>query len=362
MEKSMAFRGIQLWGPILLNSYETNDDNIRVLQSLNPPDGHTRYVDQISSNLSDDIQLEFFSWRGALLGKFDVFHIHWPEMLFRDSSRAKAALKRVCFSVLLRRLRLKGIPIVRTAHNIQPHEQMSAHERRLLQKLDAQTSLYIRLNPTTVLPVEANAVTILHGHYIDRFAEFSKESVAAGRILYFGLIRPYKGVDELIAAYGGADLPLSTLRIVGQPSSSALTGLIETSSVADPRISSRLEFVDDATLVREVSSAELVVLPYKQMHNSGAVLVALSLAKPVLVPRSPSNDALADEVGEDWVFRYDGDLTSAQLETALRVVQSTTRAAQPNLQGRDWGVVGERHSALYHQLLRERAGRRQTPR
>ena len=49
---------------------------------------------------------------------------------------------------------------------------------------------------------------------------------------------------------------------------------MEAAAVADPRLTLDLRFVDDETLVREVSEASLVVLPYVEMKNSGALLVA----------------------------------------------------------------------------------------
>lgn len=89
-------------------------------------------------------------------------------------------------------------------------------------------------------------------------------------------------------------------------------------------------YVDDPTLAREVSSAELVVLPYRDMHNSGTLLLALSLARPVLVPRTPNNVAVAAEVGPGWIFMYDGELDAGVIRvrpaagSASRVQRSRT--------------------------------------
>ncbi len=66
-------------------------------------------------------------------------------------------------------------------------------------------------------------------------------------------------------------------------------------------MSSALGFAPDADLVREISMSEMVVLPYRFMHNSGAVLLALSLDRPVLVPDNEVNRLLEIEVGSDWV-------------------------------------------------------------
>ena len=112
-----------------------------------------------------------------------------------------------------------------------------------------------------------------------------------------------------------------------------------------------LEFVDDDVLVREISAASLVVLPYAEMHNSGAALVALSLDRPIVVPRTPSNTALADEVGHAWVRQYDGELTEDVLMSALSAADAVGSDERPKLEGRDWDSIGRQHRDVYQDAI-----------
>jgi len=320
---------------------------MRVLQVLDPPDGTTRYVDQIVHGLPADITLGWFTWRRALTESYDVLHVHWPERLTRGRSRWKRPLIRVAFCVLLLRLRLSRTAIVRTEHNVGPHEAGDPFERALLRWLDRWTTLAIQLNPTTPTRTGRRNVMIPHGHYRDRFAAYPRRPVTPGRILYFGLIRPYKGVDRLLECLAEAPDPDLSLRIVGRPQSAYWRDLVAAAAEADPRISARLEFVDDATLVAEVSAAALVVLPYLELHNSGTLLVALSLDRPVLVPRTPSTQALAAEVGSEWVSLYDGVLTAEAITAALRRATRQSPSTPPNLADRDWDLIGARHARAY---------------
>ena len=327
-----------------------NDDRIRVLHSLAPPDGRTRYVDQMTDGAPDDVDIAYFSWKAALKGDYDVLHIHWPELLTRDRQLAKRLGKRQAMRATLLLTRIRRIPIVRTVHNLKPHEDGGRAERRLLHAVDRRTTVFIRLNETTELEPGMPAVTILHGHYRDRFAEHPRVQREPGRILYFGLIRPYKNVDRLIELYTRRERPGTTLRIVGSPSPelrTRISGLVD----SHPSVSGLLEFVDDDVLVREISAASLVVLPYAEMHNSGAALVALSLDRPILVPRTPSNTALADEVGDSWVRQYDGDLTEEVLMSALSAADAPRSDDRPQLDGRDWGSIGRRHRDVYHDAI-----------
>ncbi|WP_236836171.1 glycosyltransferase [Blastococcus sp. KM273129] len=327
-----------------------------VLHSLRPPDGTTKYVDQIVEGAPPDVDVRLFTWWTALFGRYDVLHVHWPELLVRDSRGIGARiLKRRLLAVLLLRLRLQRIPLVWTAHNLGPHEEGSAAEQRALAKLSRRIDLVIRLNEAS--PAVGGEVWLIpHGHYRDAFAPHRKPEAEPGRVLYFGLIRPYKGVDQLIEAFEKLPRSDARLRIVGQPHPGQAEGVLE-ACARDPRISSTLRFVDDAELVDEICRAQLVVLPYRGfMHNSGSLLAGLSLGRPVLVPSSPTNEALAEEVGPGWVLQHTGDLTPEVLEAAL---DSTVALPDepPRLDGRDWAWIGCRHRDAYLRALALRRGR-----
>jgi beta-1,4-mannosyltransferase len=196
------------------------DRPLTVLLSLSPPDGTTRYVDHMVEGAPPDVDFRFFSWRAALAGGYDVFHVHWPEFLVRDPQALKALLQRGALRVLLLLLRVRRVPVVRTLHNLRPHESGHSAETRALDALDRRTAAFIRLNPTTPVPASADGaaevVTIPHGHYRDRFRTDAQP--VPGRILHFGLIRRYKGVETLLRVFSSLQAPGLQLRIVGRPS------------------------------------------------------------------------------------------------------------------------------------------------
>jgi beta-1,4-mannosyltransferase len=333
---------------------------LTVLLSLSPPDGTTRYVDQVVGGAAPNVSYRFFTWRAAFSSRYNVFHVHWPELLVRHDNRLKAFLLRRALGVLLLLLRIRRVPIVRTIHNLRPHESGHSAEVRVLDAVDRRTRVFIRLNPTSALPsaasADAHTVTILHGHYRDRFRTDTRS--VPGRLVNFGLIRPYKGVETLLAAFRALEDPDLTLRIAGRPSG-GLREVIEREQTKDPRVSSVLRFVSDDELVEEVAQGELVVLPYRQMHNSGAILVALSLARPALVPASAANAVLAAEVGVGWVHQYQGTLTPEILGNTLESIRVNPPASPPRLDGRDWATLGLAHRDAYVRALDATRGERE---
>ncbi|MCU1438802.1 MAG: hypothetical protein JWP66_1889 [Naasia sp.] len=305
------------------------------------------------------VQLRLFSWRSALFARYDVFHLHWPDILVRGHGRGKTAVRRILTALLLARLAITRTPIVRTAHNLAAHEQQPLFARVLLDAFDRRTALWIALNPETILPEGPQSVVILHGSYTSWYAQHPKPAPVPGRLAYFGLIRPYKNVEGLLRAFAGLPDPELTLEVAGNPSAE-LRAPIDALAAADPRTRAQLRFVPDADVARVVGEAELVVLPYREMHNSGGLLLALSLDRPVLVPATPANARLADEVGAGWVHLYSGDLTAAALAEALRAVRATatTRGERPDLSAREWADAGIRHLAAYRRAIAGRTGRR----
>lgn len=324
---------------------------VTVLHSMAGPDGIvTRYADHMAAVASPEVRVVFFSWRRALLERYDVFHVHWPEYLARGSSGARGWLKAVALRLLLLRLRLLQTPVVWTMHNLDPHEAASAKERSRVQRLMKRVSVTIALNPAQVSPLPVPSVYIPHGHYRNRFSQHEWRSRELGRVLFFGLIRPYKNVSRLIEAFAGSARPGEILSIVGKPQEDWLRAEIEAAAMQVERVTLDLRFVADSELVAEVTRAQLVVLPYLEMNNSGALFVALSLGRPVLVPRSPVNEAIAAEVGDEWMMLFDGEMRPEVLRDGLNWSERTREDGAPDMSERDWAVIGRRHRELYREI------------
>lgn len=303
------------------------------------------YLVLLVRSLPDEVESLFFSWRTAVLGRYDVLHVHWPEHLL-GAGGARGLARRAAFAAVLVRVRLTRRGVVRTLHNIRPHEGRGGIDAILLRGFDAVTTGTVVLQPSPVPPPGRFVVQIPHGHYRPWFAGLPSATRVEGRLLFFGQIRGYKGVPELLEAFAAVGAGAS-LVVCGQPQDGALARDLTDRAARDPRVSLRLGHVADADLSVEVGRAQLVVLPYKEMHNSGAVLLALSLDRPVLVPRSGHSRALAQEVGAGWVLEYDGPLTAEVLRSALAQARSAVRSERPDLDGREWGGIGDAHAEVY---------------
>lgn len=333
------------------------DARLTVLQQFPVPRPTTNpYLVMLAEHLRavPGVTVLNFTWKTALLGRYDVFHIHWPEILVNGNGPLKKFVRQCLTLVLLLRLFVTRTPVVRTVHNVELPSGISGIERALLRRFDRLTAHRITLNSSTELPPSQPFTLIPHGDYRDWFASYPRAERAEGRFGYFGLIRRYKGVETLIEAFTStrSESASLSLRVGGKPSSPDLASALEALSDGDERILLDLHFLPDAELVDIATSSELVVLPYRFMHNSGSALAALSLDRPVLVPDNAVNRALADEVGHDWVHRFAGELDAPTLTATMASVQAADgHRARPRFVDRDWGLGASRHVSAYRAAI-----------
>jgi len=335
-------------------------EHLRVMQSFGAPRTTSNpYVHMLDAALSSEPGVEHlrFDRRTALLGRYDALHFHWPETLFGGATPLKRFVRRLFGTVLVARLRVTRVAIVRTLHNVELPDVDSRWERSLLRWIDRRADFHIRLNDSTPVRPGIPSAVIPHGHYRDWFA-FVEPVAAVPRSLGFvGLVRRYKGVESLIASFGetSSDLADWTLRIAGNPSTRELADEIRALAAADERISLDLRYLSEEDFARAVMASSGIVLPYRFMHNSGTALAALSLGRPVLVPRNEVNEALADEVGREWVSMFDGELTAADLAEFTRAIAVHPETG-PELDDRGWSLVGIRHRDAYARAVQARRG------
>lgn len=298
-----------------------------------------------------------FGWPEALRARYDALHVHWPEYLVRGSSRLDRARRAALLGVLVARLRLARRPIVRSVHNAEPHEAGGPIERLAVRLLERSTTAWIHLTP----PDGVDGPPHFHAPNGD-FAAWAGEHPHApaeqGRLVFFGQVRRYKNVPALVRCFRELDEPGLALEVLGAPSHADLEQEVRTAAEGDPRVVLALHHVPDGELVRAITRAGLVVLPYARLLNSAAVVTALTLARPVLVPETPSVARIRDEVGAGWVLAYRGELTAGVLRDALAQVADGPPTTPPDLSARAWPAVAERHVEAYAWALGRARARR----
>jgi glycosyltransferase involved in cell wall biosynthesis len=185
-------------------------------------------------------------------------------------------------------------PRVMTAHYIlppSPSRRQIASARRVFGRMDAVVAHSehgaARLRDEVGLPAERVRV-IPHGafDYLTELGAAEKplpaelEGAEGPVILSFGLIRAYKGLENLLEAF--ARLRGAELWIVGNPRMD-VEPLRELAAAAPGRVRFVTRFVEDAEIPAIFRRADVVALPYLDAEHSGVLYTGLAFGKPLVL-------------------------------------------------------------------------------
>jgi glycosyltransferase involved in cell wall biosynthesis len=107
-------------------------------------------------------------------------------------------------------------------------------------------------------------------------------------LLYFGVIRPFKGVEDLIAAVDllGPDRSRFWLTLVGETWEGwELPNRLIAASPHRDRITFVNRYVTDAEAAGYFAGADVVVLPYHRSSSSGPLQIAMAAGLPVVATK-----------------------------------------------------------------------------
>jgi glycosyltransferase involved in cell wall biosynthesis len=246
-----------------------------------PPEGYARYESFYRTAARvDDPRLR----RAVKLAE------HVPDMLrYRRTARSAGVVHFQWLTVqhLDGHLLPRGRPLVLSAHDILPREPRPGQrkaQRRLYERFDAvvvhSTAGAERLSRE--LGVDRARVHVI-GH--GAFAHLAAGDAAGPPpfetdlpvVLCFGLMRPYKGIDLLLEAWRGIEG--AELWIAGMPR----MDIAPLRAAAPPGVRFVPRFIGDDELPAYFRRADLVVLPYREIDQSGVLFTALAFGRPLLL-------------------------------------------------------------------------------
>ncbi len=307
--------------------------------ALGSPASRVRLASKLVEHVPDMI-----SYRRAARAA-DVVHFQW------------LAVQRIDVRLLPRR------PVVLTAHDLLPREPrpgQEAGQRRLYDAVDAVVahSDYGRRQLVERLGVEAEKVNVIHHgafeHLVRPGAPLPAElaAVASPVVLFFGLLRPYKGLESLLEAW--RQIEGAELWIVGRPRM-ALEPL-RAAAPAGVRFVPR--YISDHELPAYFQRAQIVVLPYSRTERldfSGVLATALAFGRPLVISDVGSFPEVAAAGAARLVPPDDPDV----LGTTLRELIADQAAREELAAGAravaagpySWGAAAEKTLALYRRLV-----------
>lgn len=301
----------------------------------------------------------------------DVIHVHWTEPYIASG----AAISRVKVERTLLELRAarRGSGIVWTAHDLFRHDRRpDPGERRFLRGLaglaDAVIVHCASAADTLMAALELEPAArerihvIPHGHYMGRYPDEVTRAEARARlglpdearvVAFVGWVREYKGVRELLEAFGRVEDPALRLVVAGRAVDDAYAARLRELATTDPRVRLDLGFVPDDELQVYLRAADVVVAPFLEIFTSGSVLLAMSFGRAVIAPR---RGCVADTVDEQGGLLYDAD-DPGGLEAALRAsltadLDAMGRHNEASLERFAWPRIAVKTLGIYAAAMR----------
>ncbi len=305
------------------------------------------------------------AWLEENRGVVDVLHLNWPHYLYDAPDLAERVARSAELIANLALARELGYKVVWTVHNLFPHDSQNRDLDRLVRLALTRccTALIVHCEHARGLVQRhfhrtEQVFVIPHGHFIDAYPNTISQSEARQRLgiaadrfvyLFFGNVRRYKGLEQLLAAFQVLPDPQRVLLIAAKTYNAYGDDFVEQARQADPRIlvcPSRFFANEEFQLY--FNAADVGVFPFVDVLTSGSTITALSFGLPVIVPAVGCLPELVDDtVGICYDQQQAGALQQAMLTMPQRDLAALRKAAYQRAQTLDWQAIGRRTLAAY---------------
>jgi len=238
----------------------------------------------------------------AIKFKPDYIHFDWETSYYYRKSLflTLVSIPIFLFQIILIKYVFR-IKLVWTPHNVFPHDVKWIKLHKIVRKIFASFMLWVRVfhedsrvRLKNELSLNNNKIIIVpEGDYKEYYLNSTNEEESKARlelaqnskiILFIGYIKPYKGIESLIASFyenfKNNDYKLLLAgKVMNQTYFEVLANLIN-----DDRVIIHNKFINENDLQYYFNASYIVVLPFKKIENSGSVILAMGFKKLIVAP------------------------------------------------------------------------------
>lgn len=255
----------------------------------------------------------------------DFIHVDWIHQYYMRKNVILTIPQLFLFYVdIILTFVLFKVKLIWSVHNIFPHDRENNFFLTLPRLIFGNIVYKVRVFNTDTVESVSNqlrikpekVVVIPEGNYVDYYPNIlgkDESKVQLGLplkdkfILYFGSIRPYKGIENLINAFKEINDPEWKLLIVGQARDYAYKQLLENRASEIDRIILNLKFISVNDVQLYFNSCDVVALPFNNIENSGSIKLAMGFGCPIVTKKTKVFSALLGE-DDNYLFEQITDL------------------------------------------------------
>ena len=191
------------------------------------------------------------------------------------------------YLTMLKVLARSGTPTAVVCHNVLPHERSRVDEKMVAALLRATDRVIVhsdeQRDEATRLTSAPVVVARLAPFMPDGFVQRAPDEGEHRRLIFFGLVRPYKGLDVLLRAMakGPDDV---RLRVAGEfwGGTGPTEQLCQELGIAD-RVELVSGYIDADEVPKHFSDVDAMAMPYRTATGSQGVWTAFEFGVPVIV-------------------------------------------------------------------------------
>lgn len=209
-------------------------------------------------------------------------------------------------------------------------------------------------------PTQSKVAVIPHGNYLPFIKEVQvKPKNEVFTLLFFGQIKEIKGLDILLNAVAAIKQKQISIKLIiaGKAWKNDLTkyhNLINELGLNEV-VETHFRYIPDAEVADYYAQADLVVLPYREIYQSGVLLLTMSYSKPVLCSNLEAFQEIITDGVNGFVFKNgDSDSLAGKITSIMKMQDLGPVLQNANKLIRDkysWENIGEKTKVFYEQVL-----------
>ena len=293
----------------------------------------------------------------------ELLHFHWAHH-WSCRPLARVCVRGPLLAARIRSFQKRGGRVFWTVHNLRNHEKknkvrdwaVSCSLARLADGLFVHSEAAADAVQLAYSVASRKVHVVPHGNYVGCYPDSGTREEArsllnirptARVVLFFGTIREYKGVQNLIRAFLAAKEPGWHLVIAGQPDPPSLRGEIESMVAGQESITFHPGFVSESDVWKYFKAADLVAMPYLDSLTSGAVVLAMSFGRAVLIPDNRFMAEMAGPAGIQYECCPRGLIEGLGCLRETESLSDRGEAGYLRALDWDWGGIGKRVGEIY---------------